>query len=165
MLRIMKFLKTTFGRKINNHKTKKMSDKILIGIDPDVSKSGVAFLKDNNLELQNLTFFELFDFLKFYKETEIKPTVYVECGFLNKSNWHVKEGFNSKTTAQIGNRTGANHEVARKIVEMCIYLGLPYFQIKPTKTKITNDYFKKITGLNIRTNQEQRDAFMLIFGR
>jgi hypothetical protein len=44
-------------------------------------------LHGNQMKLSNLTFFELFEELGFYKE-KIKPVVYVECGFLNKSNWH-----------------------------------------------------------------------------
>ncbi|MBC7749201.1 MAG: hypothetical protein H7Z76_11620 [Methylotenera sp.] len=139
--------------------------KILIGIDPDTEKSGFAKIEGSQLKLDNLTFFELLEELKFYKEREIKPIIYIECGFLNKSNWHVKEGFNSKTTAQIGQRTGANHEVAKKIIEMCIYLQLPYVQVKPTASKITNDFFKSLTGYKGKTNQEQRDSFMLIHGR
>lgn len=139
--------------------------KILIGIDPDVEKSGVAFLKDNKLKLQNLTFFELFEMLKFYKEREIKPIVYVECGYLNKSNWHKKVGKSSALNTKIGERTGANFETAKKIIEMCIYLGLPYFQIKPTRSKIDNVTFQNLTGLKLRTNQEVRDAYMLIHGR
>jgi hypothetical protein len=43
-------------------------------------------LHGNQMKLSNLTFFELFEELGFYKEKEIKPVVYVECGFLNKSN-------------------------------------------------------------------------------
>lgn len=139
--------------------------KILIGIDPDVDKSGVAFLQGDQLKLQNLTFFELFDLLSFYKEKEVKPTVYVECGFLNKSNWHKKNAYSAAMNSKIGERTGANFETAKKIVEMCIYLRFPYVQIKPTATKISNEYFKSITGIKTRTNQEQRDAFMLVFGR
>ncbi len=139
--------------------------KILIGIDPDVEKSGFAFLQENKLKLKNLTFFELFEELKFYQEREIKPTIYVECGSLNKSNWHSKEAKSSKWNSNIGAALGRNFEVANKIVEMCEYLQLPYVKIKPTKSKTTNDYFKQITGLAIRTNQEQRDAMMLIWGR
>jgi len=139
--------------------------KILIGIDPDVYKSGVAILKDNKLKLQNLTFFELFEMLKFYKEREIKPMIYVECGYLNKSNWHKKIGKSASLNTKIGERTGANFETAKKIVEMCAYLGLPYFQIKPTRKKSDSALFKQATGLNIRTNQEQRDAYFLIHGR
>jgi hypothetical protein len=139
--------------------------KILIGIDPDVEKSGVAFLTENKLKLQNLTFFELFEMLKFYKEKENKPIVYVECGYLNKSNWHSKTGKSAAFNAKIGEHTGANFETAKKIVEMCVYLGLPHFQIKPTRSKSDSDLFKQATGLKIRTNQEQRDAYFLIHGR
>jgi hypothetical protein len=140
-------------------------EKMLIGIDPDVDKSGVAFINGKTLTLQNLTFFQLFDFLKFYKEKVDKPTVYVECGFLNKSNWHKKFDKSAAFNTKIGEHTGANFETAKKIVEMCEYLEIPHFKIKPTSRKIDNDLFKKLSGLKIRTNQEQRDAFMLIYGR
>lgn len=139
--------------------------KILIGIDPDVDKSGFARIEGNQLKIDNLSFFDLFEELKFYKELEIKPTVYVECGYLNKSNFHKKVGMSAALNAKIGERTGANFETAKKIVEMCEYLNLPYVKIQPKSSKITNDYFKKITGLSVRTNQEQRDAMMLIWGR
>lgn len=139
--------------------------KLLIGIDPDVYKSGVAFLEGNNLKLQNLTFFELFEMLKFYKEREIKPIVYIECGYLNKSNWHKKNIYSVAMNSKIGERTGANIETAKKICEMCEYLNIPHVKVKPTATKKDSEFFKKLTGITARTNQEQRDAFMLIYGR
>jgi hypothetical protein len=139
--------------------------KILIGIDPDVEKSGFARIEGNQLKLDNLSFFDLYEELKFYKELEVKPVVYVECGFLNKSNFHKKAGMSAALNAKIGERTGANFETAKKIVEMCEYLKMPYVKIQPKASKITNDYFKKITGIDTRTNQEQRDAMMLIWGR
>ena len=139
--------------------------KILIGIDPDVDKSGYAFRIGDKIKLKNLTFFELFEELKFYAEKEVKPTIYVECGFLNKSNWHKKHSGTAAINAAIGQKTGANLELAKKICEMCDYLKIPYVKVKPTATKKDSAFFKQLTGLNIRTNQEQRDAFMLIVGR
>jgi hypothetical protein len=139
--------------------------KILIGIDPDVEKSGFAAIQGDQLKLSNLTFFELFEELNKYKNKEVKPVVFVECGFLNKSNWHKKFGGSAAVNAKIGERTGANFETAKKIVEMCVYLGLPYEKIQPTKSKVSSDYLKKVTGIDARTNQEQRDALMLIWGR
>lgn len=138
--------------------------KLLIGIDPDVDKSGVAFKNGKLIELSNLTFFQLFDFLSFYKEREVKPTIYIECGYLNASNWHKKVNQSASVNAKIGERTGANFETAKKIVEMCEYLNLPFVQIKPTRSKVNSDFFKQITGISTRTNQEQRDAYMLIHG-
>lgn len=146
-----------------------------IGIDPDVEKSGVAvFLRDNEkrrgvpikgqLELANMGFFELYEYLHKCKKNSKNANsfrVYVECGFLNRSNWHKNNGSNA-VNAQIGQRTGANHEVAKKICEMCDYLGLDYEKVKPTNSKVKHDSFKKLTGVIRRTNQEQRDAAMLL---
>lgn len=139
--------------------------KILIGIDPDVDRSGYAFMIGDKIKLANLTFFELFEELSFYKERIEKPTVYVECGFLNKSNWHKKQDGSSAVNAMIGQRTGANFETAKKICEMCEYLKIPHVKVKPTASKKDSAFFKQLTGLKIRTNQEQRDALMLIVGR
>lgn len=139
--------------------------KLLIGIDPDSQKSGIAIKSGKNIELKNLTFFELFDFLKFYKEREEKPIIYIECGFLNSSNWHINEKQSKPMVAKIGERTGANFETAKKIIEMCEYLNLDHIKIKPTRSKVNAVFFNQITGINKRTNQDQRDACMLIFDK
>lgn len=139
-------------------------EKLLIGIDPDVDKSGVAFKNGKLIELLNLTFFQLFDFLSFYNDKEEKPVIYIECSYLNQSNWHKKTNSSSSLNVKIGERTGANFETAKKIVEMCEYLNLPFEQIKPTRSKVNADFFKQITKIDKRTNQEQRDAYMLIHG-
>lgn len=142
-----------------------MKNKILIGIDGDVTKNGFAKIENGQVTLKNLTFFELFEELRFYKEREIKPVVYIECGFLNKSNFHLRTENSKAFNSKIGERIGANFETAKKIIEMCEYLNLEYVKVKPTKSKIDAETFKKITGLTMRTNSETRDAFMLIFGR
>lgn len=139
--------------------------KILIGIDPDVDKSGVAFLNSNHLELNNLTFFELLDYLRDYKNEFENLQVYIECGFLNGGNRHLKHGSSHALNSKIGERIGANHETAKKIIEMCEYLKITHHKVKPTRTKSANDFFKQVTGYKGLTNQEQRDAFFLIFGR
>jgi hypothetical protein len=48
---------------------------------------------------------------------------------------------------------------------MCEYLDIPHVKVKPTNSKKDSDFIKKLTGITFRTNQEQRDAFMLIYGR
>lgn len=134
-----------------------------IGIDPDVEKSGFALINGKDYELLNLTFFELFEKLKTLKKDKLK--VYVECGYLNKSNWHTKRNGSAAVNAQIGQRTGANHEVAKKILEMCVYLEIEHYAIRPTARKIDSKTFQALTKIKERTNQEKRDAFMLVFGR
>lgn len=148
--------------------------KILIGIDPDVDKSGVAYIGINKeMQLNNMTFFELFDYLIYAKKlsenmlitASIPIKVYIEAGWLNKPNWHTSGKMNIATVAQIGARTGANHEVGRKIAEMCEHLHINYELVRPTQSKVDAVYFKQLTKYHKRTNQEQRDAAMLIWGR
>ena len=134
-----------------------MNNIVKIGIDPDVEKNGVAIKHDGKLTLHNLKFFELFDLLKTYPNAQ----VVIEGGWLNKSNWHTKRNGSAALNAKIGNHTGANHEVGRKIVEMCEYLDIDYRVVRPTKSKVKSDLFHKITGIK-KSNQEQRDAAMLI---
>jgi len=146
-------------------------EKILIGIDPDVEKSGFCwYLNKEKFVLRNLTFFELFEQLKEckYYDTEVKEwtlKVYIEAGWLNKSNWHKVNNGSAAINSNIGLRTGANHEVGRKIVEMCEYLEIEYELIRPKKSKVNAETFKALTKHQGRTNQEQRDAAMLVFGR
>lgn len=142
--------------------------KILVGIDPDVEKNGVAYKNGDVIDLQNLSFFELFDYLKLQKEfsenNKIPLMVFIEAGWLNKSNWHQQKNASAAMNAKIGNNTGRNHETGRKIVEMLDYLNIKYLEIKPKESKVNARLFKMITKIKKRTNQETRDAYMLIHG-
>jgi hypothetical protein len=142
-----------------------MKNKILIGIDPDVDKSGFAFKTKGEIKLSNMHFFQLFSSLEnLRKENEKEDLmVYIEAGYLNKGNWHKTNGTNS-INAQIGQRTGANHQVAKLICQMCVYLDINFCEVKPTRSKVNAEFFKQITKIDKRTNQEQRDALMLIWG-
>jgi hypothetical protein len=138
-------------------------NKLYIGIDPDTSKNGVGYwYKENKkLELENLTFFELFDALKQLK-IRYNITVIIDAGWLNKSNFHVV-GTNKNVNGKIGERVGANHEVGKKIAEMCDYLGVAYVLHRPRRSKVNKEVFEQITGYKGRTNQETRDAGMLVY--
>jgi hypothetical protein len=141
---------------------------ILIGIDPDVDKSGIAYYdtSDSSLELSNLSFFQLFDYLSWMKESGIKFKATLEAGWKNeKSNWH-DEKSGSRVASLIGKHTGRNHETGRKIEEMLIYLMVEYELRIPNKNvhKIGKSEFNKLTKYKKQTNQDQRDAAMLVFG-
>jgi hypothetical protein len=140
-------------------------EKIFIGIDPDTDKNGVAiwYKQLKKLELSNLRFFELFSLLSELK-TKYDICVIVDAGWLNKSNFHAI-GTNKGINAKIGERVGANHETGKKIVEMCEYLCIQNALHKPTKTKAKAAEFAALTGFKGRTNQEVRDAGLLVFGR
>ena len=141
-----------------------------IGIDPDTDKSGVALFnaeKKKVTGLHNMRFFELFGYLSDGKETDgVGIEVVIEAGWLNaKSNFH---GAFGGAAERIGAKVGANHETGKKIAEMCEYLNIPYKLVKPLSLKpwggkkINHAQFVQLTGWVGRTNQEQRDAAMLV---
>jgi len=170
--------------------TMKTNYHTIIAIDPDVTKSGVAFLEVENrlLELSSLTFPQLTDYLKFvrkksvYSETTTfmegmeKPVttiqkagkfiVVVEAGWLNAvSNYHTAAG---RRGQRIAKNVGANHQAGKMIVEMCRHYEIPVTTIKPLKKmwkgkdgKITQEEIASFTGITGRNNQEERDAALL----
>lgn len=147
---------------------------VVIGIDPDVDKSGVAFLivESRIIEVSNLTFANLLDYLRTErdkaKESGKFLVVVVEAGWLNKAHWHVGKGGSAARSAAIGNHTGRNHEVGRKIVEMCRHYGIEVVEQPPLRKmwkgrdgKITHEELQHFTGITGKTNQETRDAALL----
>jgi hypothetical protein len=148
----------------------------IIAIDPDVEKSGVAYLKSGTrqLEVTNLTFPHLLEYLQYIKkerdEQKEKETVIVvvEAGWLVKSNWHLKNSDNKRIASAKGNSAGRNHETGRKIVEMCKHYGIEVIEQYPLKKtwkgkygKITHEELSYFTGLTCKTNQDARDAALL----
>ena len=163
----------------------------IIAIDPDVDKSGVAYLEvaTRKLEVSSLTFPQLLDYLQFAKSEsennkvdyfvegesspiasigEKKIVIVVEAGWLNRSNWHLKNSDNKRIASAKGNSTGRNHETGRKIVEMAKHYGLEVVEHAPLRKcwkgkdgKITHDELASFTGLTGKTNQDARDAALL----
>jgi len=135
----------------------------LVGIDPDLFKSGFAVWDKTNSELVEygkLTFWELVEFI----ENHRKDYKYIlEAGWLNKkSNWHLNElGTRSE---KIAYRVGQNHTIGILIEELFKKLGVDYQLIKPRKSKLKKEEFVKITGITARINQDIRDAIMLVYG-
>lgn len=134
---------------------------MIIGIDPDLEKSGVAVKSKDGLRLLNLTFVELKDLIE--KECAVIKKVVVEAGWLNtKSNFrNIQSRLVAERTAK---NVGENHATGKLIVQLIKSMGIPVVEIKPYRSKLNADDFNRITGWTGRTNQEQRDAAMLIVG-
>lgn len=135
---------------------------LIIGIDPDLDKSGVAVL-GQSFELKNLTFAETVELFRSYQD-QIKKVV-IEAGWQNKkANFRTGGNHSRQVSEQISRRVGLNHATGILLAEMAESMGLAVVLVKPTKTKKNSEEFNRITGWQGRTNQEQRDAGMLIFG-
>ena len=138
-----------------------MNKPLIIGIDPDLEKSGVAIL-GQSFELKNLTFAETVELFRSHQD-QIKKVV-IEAGWQNKkANFRTGGNHSRQVGEQISRRVGLNHATGILLSEMAESLGLAVVLVRPTKTKKNSEEFNRITGWQGRTNQEQRDAGMLIW--
>ncbi|SJL29120.1 hypothetical protein [Porphyromonas gingivalis] len=144
----------------------------IIAIDPDVSRSGVAFLKPATglLEVSNLTFPQVIDYLQQANRSNGTETliVLVEASWLIQGNWHLSSWERRQRAASKGYDVGRNHETGRKIAEMCRHLGIEVLEHAPLRKcwrgkdgKITHEELVSFTGIKGRTNQDARDAALL----
>lgn len=132
---------------------------VIIGIDPDLEKSGVAVKSSDGLQLLNLTFVELKDLME--EKCAVIKKVVVEAGWLN-----TKSNFRNIQTRLVAEKTaknvGENHATGKLIVQLIESMGISVELIRPTRSKLNATDFNRITGWTGRSNQEQRDAAILI---
>lgn len=140
---------------------------IHVGIDPDLTKNGVAIMEDGQYkELLALTFPQLIELIKTAKKetgilfvvenvNKVKPTY-----FRGTKNRAIENNISQKV--------GMVKAVGAKIIEMLEHYGVPYTlsdPLKGTLKKCKSDakLFEKLTGWEGRTNADKRDAAMLIY--
>lgn len=151
-----------------------MKHDIIIGIDPDIDRSGVGFLEvgTRKLEVAALAFPALMDYFDHVVATRRKNgqsvIVVVEASWMISGNWHLCARETKQRAAAKGYSVGQNHEVGKLICEMARAKGLEVLEHAPLRKcwkgkdgKITADELQQITGLMGRTNQEARDAALL----
>lgn len=147
---------------------------IIIGIDPDVNKSGVGVVSANGKEVQvdSIVFPELLQFLQgeayTASVTGVKKVVVVEASWKISHNWHARRGDSVRVSAAKGVDQGRCAEVGKKICECARYYGLEVVEKLPLKKiwkgkdgKITHEEIKVFMPITGRTNQEERDAALL----
>ena len=162
-------------------------NKLIIGIDPDTSKSGYCeiMITDDNILLQYGAYsfpeivMEIFKRIKDYQDIGsllYDIEIYVEAGWLVKpSNYHTPNYAKRGVSDTIANGVGRNAETGRKIIEMAKYYGLNVFEAYPLKKiwgadhrqKISAKELKILTGglVSTQTNQETRDAILLAWDK
>lgn len=135
-------------------------DKLYIGIDPDVDKSGFAVWDGKQyIELSCQSLPDLYTALMAYHE-QYGIHVRLEAGWLAKGlNWHAG-GLRS------ANDVGRNHEIGRQIEKYCKANGISYELVKPLGySAYKHEYFCALTRwpVSIKTNSETRVAAMLVY--
>ena len=153
---------------------------IIIGIDPDVKRSGVAVLdmKAWSMSLYSMSFPELIRWLQEQSEAVCKDMtrrqVVVEASWKTQTNWHGRRNDSRPVSAKKGYDVGCNHETGRKIVEVAQSTLLEVKEKFPLRKiwkgpdgKITHgELVALLEGSGIvcntgRSNQEERDAALL----
>lgn len=145
--------------------------RLVVGIDPDVDKSGVGIidLETKEVSKADLKLPALIEYLQGIEDV----MVIIEAGWKNKSNYHLQNK-GQWHASKIGADVGRNHEVSRIIGEFCEYHGIPYRFVKPLQKcysgkdgKISHEELMELiedrgyTMAKCRTNQEVRDAIRL----
>lgn len=142
----------------------------IIGIDPDVEKSGVCYLytPTKQVEVTALDFPHLLEYLSEF-EADCNVVVVVEAGWKNEiSNYH-KGFYNREVGEKIGLKVGRNQQVGHCIVEMCKFWKIPVVEKLPLKKiwagpdgKITQGEIEQfVPNFPKRSNPEMRDATLL----
>ena len=145
-----------------------------MGIDPDVSASGLAVLDCSRREFQKVgsyPFPEIVDALALLaadKAAGQEVTVVLEDSDLS-TNWHMSPRDSKAVAAAKGRSVGMCHATARHLKECAEAYGLEVVPMKPLRkcwkgrdNKITHEeaaYFMR--GLPKQTNQEMRDSMLL----
>lgn len=143
----------------------------IIGIDPDVERSGIAVLDVRSGEFDSVTsrnFFEALECLRRYAQVKSPVVVVIEDS--DKSvNWHYNSKDKPGIIAAKGRSVGMCHATTRHLKECAEAMGLTVV-MQPPLRKLWSGPDGKITheeagafmrGLPQRTNQEARDAALL----
>jgi hypothetical protein len=139
---------------------------ILIGIDPDLHRCGMAWKFKSEPGLIDVQAFHFYDVLTQVKELarQAPVKVYVDAGWLvSKSNWHKAQG--PLRRERIAKNVGECHAVGKLIVSYLERKQIPFDLVKPNRAKTTPEQFKAMKVWQGRINQDQIDAVMLILGR
>ena len=149
---------------------------IIVGIDPDIDKSGYAVLRYDERKvttIEALGFFQLQSYLKALADRaldlNLSLVVVVEASWMISGNWHVNQFDRRNRAAAKGYDVGRNHQVGKLIVEMCKVNGIPVVEHIPLRKcwsgkdrKITHEELTQFCPVDkTRTNQEMRDAALL----
>jgi len=136
---------------------------IVIGIDPDLVKSGVAVVNNGEIiTLDALNLFELFEFIKEHKHLAHFVVEDVE----HDQATYYRKGANGKVMQRISQNVGQVKAIGRVLGEYLVGCDAQFTLIKPLrgsikKAKKDAEYFNKLTGWTGRSNEDKRDAALL----
>jgi hypothetical protein len=139
----------------------------VIGIDPDVSRSGVAVATDGRIEsLECLCFTDLCNFL-----STLPPSAIVAIEDVEHDKTTYPRKANKAAMLKIAQNVGMAKATCRHIRAVAESFNLKVKMIPPMakgnqlcrRAKGDAEFFNSITGWQGRSNEEKRDAGMIAF--
>jgi len=136
---------------------------MVIGIDPDLEKSGIAIVTDGKLTaLGTMGFFELTEYILEHKHVAHFVVEDVEH---DKTTYH-RPGANQAAMRKIAQNVGQVKAIGRLLGVYLNGCDAQFTLIKPLKghaKKAKNDanFFNQLTGWQGKSNQDKRDAALL----
>lgn len=134
--------------------------KVIMGIDPDSSKYGIAIYRDGNLaELHNMNIIELYEHITtMMKFDEIE--IHLEDVKRTKAVWHA-QGMNKSVAAMAAQKVGMCKQSQTCIEQLAEKLKIPVVLHRvSSQWKKGNDkkMFERATNWQGRSNEETRSA-------
>ena len=140
-----------------------MNHKLVVGIDPDLDKSGVATVAAGSLStLDSLSFFEL---IAFIQEHRLVARFVLEDVEHDKATYY-RPGTTQAGMRKIAQNVGQVKAIGRLLAKYLQECGADFILVKPLqgylkKAKNDAEYFNRLTGWVGRSNQDKRDAALL----
>lgn len=143
---------------------------MIIGIDPDLVKNGVAIVENGKLmDLSAKSMVELIKFIAVVHKREPKLTVALEDVEANKPVFN-RKGVNAAAKLKIAQNVGQVKATARHIKAFLDDMGVNVVMVKPLKgtvkaAKTNAVVFNNLTGWKGTSSEDKRDAALLaLFG-
>lgn len=147
------------------------SPDLIIGIDPDVEKSGLACIDvaEGSLYTEALPLPQLLDRVESIVGSGRMAVVVIEASWASSHNWHGRVNDSRRIAGRKGYDVGRNHQTGIAIAEILRHRGVEVVERPPLLKvwrgrdgKITHEEITRLCGWNRRrSNQEERDALLL----
>jgi DNA mismatch repair ATPase MutS len=155
--------------------TGKSDKRFICGIDPDLTKSGIAvwdsassqWVISQATENENIS-----KMLSEFNQSEI--VVYLEAGWMNKKS-NFRKMVSARVAQNIAMKVGQNHAVGKMLAAELRSLGFETIDTKPLFkglfkgkngwTKLGKDHIISQTGITSRMNDEVRDALYIVLNK
>jgi len=135
---------------------------IVIGIDPDSSKHGVAIYEYGELvRLESMDLIDVLDMAHGFSMKGDDPVFHIENVDANKAYWHNKSGSKAafgRSASDMGKCRQAQIELVRALERRCFKCVMHGISKRWKDAKIGKAEFQLITGWTGKSNEDTRSA-------